>query len=246
MESELSILNGPKLIRELLRRRPEALRSLAFTRPEAEIRGEFADILELGRKGRVEISFAKERGESRGGISAYVQPLAPVSMEKILANQDSAPLIIGLDGVTDPQNFGAILRLADAVGAKGVFTSKDRSCPLSDVVRKVSSGASEFVYVSYVNNLAATIRYLKKKGYWIVGSGLTPEALDLYSCKIPDPTCLLLGSEGQGLRRLSLELCDLIVKIPMSGTVQSLNVSQAGSIMAFEIVRKFREEGQKL
>lgn len=233
-------LSGLKVVRELLERRPKAVRSVIFYRPEQDLKGGLEEIQRLATALGVTIQYREEKGDSRGGVAVEVEPLLPVPLEDILVRQSALPLIIGLDGVTDPQNFGAILRLADSVGAKGVFTAKDRSCPLTDVVRKVSSGASEFVPVSYVNNLAAAIREIKSAGYWIIGSALTPEAEDLYTATIPDPVCLLLGSEGQGLRRLSIELCDLIVKIPMAGTVQSLNVSQAGSVIAFEVLRRLR------
>ena len=242
---ESAVLKGYKIVAELIGRRSSAIQKIFVSAERADsVTGGLAKLLDRATELSIPILFGDTTNTDRGGVSALLHPTAPVPLEAVLATDSAIPLIIGLDGVTDPQNLGAIFRMADAVGAKGIFTSRDRSCPLSAVVRRVSSGASEFVNISYVNNFASAIRELKKEGYWVVGSALVDSATDLYETTIPPPVCLLLGSEGEGLRRLSLELCDIVVKIPMNGVVGSLNVSQAGSILAFEILRRIRAESK--
>ena len=156
-----------------------------------------------------------------------------------LVGQATVPLILILDGVTDPHNLGACLRSAEAAGVTAVIFPKDRSADVNAVVRKVACGAAESVPWLRVTNLARTIETLKQSGIWIVGtSGDATETL--FEHDLTGPCALVLGSEGSGMRRLTQELCDYRVHLPMAGSVSSLNVSVAAGICLFEAVRQRR------
>lgn len=157
-------------------------------------------------------------------------------LAEIIQSQDK-PFLLILDGVTDPHNLGAILRSADAAGVHAVIAPKDRAAKLNSVVRKVACGAAEAVPFIAVTNLARTIRELKDAGIWVLGAaGETDTAI--YQADLKGPLAIAMGAEGDGLRRLTRELCDGLVKIPMFGTVSSLNVSVATGICLFEAVRQ--------
>ena len=156
-----------------------------------------------------------------------------------LVGQAAVPLILILDGVTDPHNLGACLRSAEAAGVTAVIFPKDRSADVNGVVRKVACGAAEAVPWLRVTNLARTIESLKEAGIWIVGtSGDATESL--FEQDLTGPCALVLGSEGSGMRRLTQTLCDYTVHLPMAGSVSSLNVSVAAGICLFEAVRQRR------
>jgi 23S rRNA (guanosine2251-2'-O)-methyltransferase len=147
------------------------------------------------------------------------------------------PLLLILDGVTDPHNLGACLRTADAAGAHAVIIPKDRAATLDSVARKVAAGAAEFIPVVSVTNLARTLETLKQRGVWIAGT--EGEAVQsLYSADFKRPLGLVLGAEGSGMRRLTREKCDFLVRIPMAGHMESLNVSVAAGIALFEVLRQ--------
>ena len=149
------------------------------------------------------------------------------------------PLLLILDGVTDPHNLGACLRSADAAGVTAVVFPKDKSADVNDVARKVASGAAETVPWVRVTNLARTMEHLKQAGVWIIGaSGEVPETI--HDQDLTVSCALVLGSEGSGMRRLTRESCDFVVSLPMAGAVSSLNVSVAAGICLFEAVRQRR------
>jgi 23S rRNA (guanosine2251-2'-O)-methyltransferase len=152
-------------------------------------------------------------------------------------SQVAVPLILIVDGVTDPHNLGACLRSADAADVTAVVFPKDKSADLNDVARKVASGAAETVPWVRVTNLARTIESLKRAGVWVIGTDGDAEAT-LYEQDLSGPCALVLGSEGAGMRRLTRDLCDFIVKLPMAGSVSSLNVSVAAGVCLFEAVRQ--------
>jgi len=166
-------------------------------------------------------------------IAARTEP----HLESFLANLPAAPLLLVLDGVQDPHNLGACLRSADAAGAHGVIVPREHTAPLSAVARRAASGAAESVPVYQVVNLARCLRQLKDAGLWLVGA--THDAdIDIYHVDLKGPTALVLGGEGKGLRRLTREHCDVMARIPMAGSVSSLNVSVAAGICLFEAVRQ--------
>ena len=151
--------------------------------------------------------------------------------------ESAPPLLLILDGVTDPHNMGAGLRSADAAGATAVIFPKDKSADVNDVARKVASGAAEVVPWVRVTNLARTIESLKQAGVWVIGTDGDAKQT-VFEQDLTGPCALVLGSEGSGMRRLTRELCDFTVKLPMAGSVSSLNVSVAAGICLFEAVRQ--------
>ncbi|EGR0269035.1 23S rRNA (guanosine(2251)-2'-O)-methyltransferase RlmB [Vibrio alginolyticus] len=181
----------------------------------------------------------KARGANHQGIIARVKPAKQLNendIDDILAQHES-PLLLVLDGVTDPHNLGACLRNADAAGATAIIVPKDRSAPMNATVSKVACGAAEVVPLIRVTNLARTMRTLQEKGIWFVGTA--GEAThDIYQAKLNGPLAIVMGAEGDGMRRLTRETCDDLIKIPMAGSVSSLNVSVASGICLFEAVRQ--------
>jgi 23S rRNA (guanosine2251-2'-O)-methyltransferase len=147
------------------------------------------------------------------------------------------PLVLVLDGVQDPHNLGACLRSAAAAGALAVIVPRDNSAPLTPVARRAAAGAAESLPLVTVTNLARTLRDLKEAGVWIYGASHDAEA-SLYETDLRGPVALVLGGEGKGLRRLTREHCDGLFRIPMSGAVESLNVSVAAGISLFEVMRQ--------
>jgi 23S rRNA (guanosine2251-2'-O)-methyltransferase len=182
-------------------------------------------------------------GERHQGAIAEVSPRAgdpETQLEEALeALGDTPGLLLVLDGVTDPHNLGACLRSADAAGVAAVIVPRDRAAGLTPVVRKVAAGAAESVPLIAVVNLARTLRELKERGLWLVGTADDAPGT-LYEADLTGPTVLVLGSEGEGMRRLTREACDQLVSIPMSGAVESLNVSVATGVALFEAVRQRR------
>lgn len=149
----------------------------------------------------------------------------------------SKPLILILDGVTDPHNLGACLRSADAAGVSAVIAPRDKAVSLTPVVRKVACGAAETVPFYTVTNLARTMDALKEQGIWLAGAAGEADNT-IYQTDLNGALGLVMGAEGHGLRRLTRERCDYLVKIPMAGAVSSLNVSVATGICLFEAVRQ--------
>jgi 23S rRNA (guanosine2251-2'-O)-methyltransferase len=174
------------------------------------------------------------------GAAAAMRPLKPWDerdLSQALAQLHRDPLLLILDGVTDPHNLGACLRSADAAGVNAVVIPKDRAATVDGVVRKVAAGAAEFVPVAAVTNLARTLSMLKERGIWIVGTDSEAEQ-PLYAADLKRPLALVLGAEGSGMRRLTRESCDFLVRIPMAGHLQSLNVSVAAGVALFEACRQ--------
>jgi 23S rRNA (guanosine2251-2'-O)-methyltransferase len=173
------------------------------------------------------------------GAVAAVRPLKPWDERDLRAalSEIQDPLLLVLDGITDPHNLGACLRTADAAGVQAVIIPKDRAAVVDGVVRKVAAGAAEFVPVASVTNLARTFSMLKESGIWVVGTDGAAEQT-LYAADLKRPLALVLGAEGSGMRRLTRERCDFLVRIPMAGQLQSLNVSVAAGIALFEARRQ--------
>jgi 23S rRNA (guanosine2251-2'-O)-methyltransferase len=179
-------------------------------------------------------------GGRHQGVVAEVLPRASdpeTQLEEALESAAGAPLLLVLDGVQDPHNLGACLRSADAAGVAAVIVPRDRAAGMTPVVRKVAAGAAETVPLVAVVNLARTLRQLKERGIWLVGTDDTADK-GLYEADLKGPLALVMGSEGEGLRRLTRECCDLLVSIPMAGAVESLNVSVATGVALFEAVRQ--------
>lgn len=172
------------------------------------------------------------------GVVARVEPVTLAkTVEQLLEDMQGAALLLVLDGVQDPHNLGACLRVADAFGAHGVIAPKDRAVGLTATVSKVASGAAETVPFICVTNLARTLRLMKDRGVWIWGAAQDGER-EVQAVDLTGPVAWVLGAEGGGMRRLTRECCDGIARIPMSGTVESLNVSVAAGICLYETSRQ--------
>ncbi len=187
----------------------------------------------------------KSRGEQHQGVIARVKAGKTYSendLDELLqqaAEKGEQPFLLILDGVTDPHNLGACLRNADAAGVQAIIVPKDNAARLTPTVRKVAVGAAETVPLVQVTNLARTMKQLQQMGIWIIGTAGETDTC-LYDIKLSGPMALVMGAEGKGMRRLTRETCDELVKLPMAGSVSSLNVSVATGICLFEIVRQRR------
>ncbi|WP_233863545.1 23S rRNA (guanosine(2251)-2'-O)-methyltransferase RlmB [Paraburkholderia adhaesiva] len=176
--------------------------------------------------------------ERHQGVVARVHdmPLAQ-NLAELLDGINGSPLLLVLDGVTDPHNLGACLRVADAAGAHAVIAPRDRAVGLNATAAKVASGAADTVPYITVTNLARALRELKEAGVWVVGTSDDASA-SVYQTKLDGPVAVVMGAEGEGMRRLTRETCDEVMHIPMAGTVESLNVSVASGVCLFEAVRQ--------
>ncbi len=210
-----------------------------------------AEILFLARQNSVRFektpreNLAKfvEEGANHQGIIAFVASADYYSTDKLLeeiyrkTEAGEKPLIVILDGVEDPRNLGAILRTAECAGADGVFIPERRAVGLTETVAKSAAGATEYVRVAKVTNLNRLIDELKEHNIWVIGTGGAAET-DYTDWDWRVPCALILGGEGKGLHRLTAEKCDALVKIPMLGQIQSLNVSVAAGVILFEANRQ--------
>jgi 23S rRNA (guanosine2251-2'-O)-methyltransferase len=177
------------------------------------------------------------------GVFVEVQPLEPWHEEELVAGiaaqleKKQSPLVLVLDGVQDPHNLGACLRTANACGALAVVIPKDRAVQLNATVRKVAAGAAETTPLAVVTNLARTLRLLKDAGLWIVGADADAPKL-AHESDLAGPIAMVMGAEGSGLRQLTRETCDLLVRLPQQGEVESLNVSVATGMLLYEALRQ--------
>lgn len=213
------------------KRRDRRLAELAEYAREAGIPIRQAERDELDRAGE---------GANHQGVLAWVRTPAARSekeLPQIVQRAGGPPFLLVLDGVQDPHNLGACLRCADAVGIHALIAPKDNAVGLTPVACKVASGAAETVPYIQVTNLARSIDGLKKQGVWIIGTAGDART-DLFDANLRGPLAFVMGSEGKGLRRLTRERCDLLVRLPMLGTVKSLNVSVAAGVCLYEAVRQ--------
>ena len=236
---------GIHAVRVLLTRCPQRVRRVLLT--AGRDAGRLAEIRALAQRAGVTVAGADDallaklaEGERHQGVVAEIVPRAgdpETQLEEALEAAGAAPLLLVLDGVQDPHNLGACLRSADAAGVAAVIVPRDRAAGLTPVVRKVAAGAAETVPLVPVVNLARTLRELKERGVWLVGTDDAAEKT-LFEADLKGPLALVMGSEGEGMRRLTRECCDHLVSIPMAGAVESLNVSVATGVALFEAVRQ--------
>ncbi len=241
--NQTRIVFGFHAVTVLLRQRPESVLELHAGAERTD--GRMRDLLKLAEQKKVRVMAAtSERLDGLTGHARHQGVAARVAEVKRSNSLDDTldavvgpPLLLVLDGIQDPHNLGACLRVADAAGVSAVVAPKDRAVGLTATASKVASGAAETVPYFPVTNLARTLRELKERGIWIVG---TDEGArdDLFTADFPDAVAWVLGSEGEGMRRLTREHCDFLVRIPMQGIVESLNVSVAAGIVLFESVRR--------
>ena len=237
---------GLHAVRALLTRHAERVSSVTLAEQRTDPR--VAEILKLaGDAGKTvkraqPAVFKQLFGDAaHQGVFAEVAPLPPWREEELLAALTSAaaraPILLVLDGVQDPHNLGACLRTADACGALAVVIPKDRAVQMTPTVRKVAAGAAETTPIVVVTNLARTLRLLKDAGLWIVGADADAPQL-AHEADLAGPIALVMGAEGSGLRQLTRETCDLTVRLPQQGSVESLNVSVASGMLLYEALRQ--------
>ncbi|MGH8284726.1 MAG: 23S rRNA (guanosine(2251)-2'-O)-methyltransferase RlmB [Steroidobacteraceae bacterium] len=242
--SSVQSVYGLHAVQALLARRPDRIVAvrLAESRDDPRVRR----IEELARQHGVSLQRVDSRAlkhllgdVAHQGVVADVRPLPPWTEDDLLEalTRATAPLLLALDGVQDPHNLGACLRTADACGALAVIVPKDRAAQLTPTVRKVAAGAAETTPVVAVTNLVRSLKLLKDAGIWIVGADAEAPKL-AQEVDLRGPLVLVLGAEGSGLRRLTRETCDAIVRLPQLGSVESLNVSVAAGMLLYEAVRQ--------
>jgi 23S rRNA (guanosine2251-2'-O)-methyltransferase len=236
---------GLHAVLAVLERSPERILELMLAAPRDDQRmrvlRERAQALGVRAQAVANEALVKLVGDvAHQGAVAAIRPLKPLDEHALfaaLAALTEEPLLLVLDGVTDPHNLGACLRTADAAGAQALIIPRDRSASVDGVVRKVAAGAAEFVPVVRVTNLARTLDLLKERSIWVVGTdGAATESI--HRADLKRPLALVLGAEGGGMRRLTREHCDFLVRIPMAGSVESLNVSVAAGVALFEARRQ--------
>lgn len=174
------------------------------------------------------------------GVIAFVSPIKYASVEDMLnfaKKKNEAPFIIIADEIEDPYNLGALIRTAEIAGCHGLIIPKRRAVPVTEVVAKVSCGATEHLLIARVNNINDTIDELKENGLWIYGTDGSAKEL-YYEQDMTGPIAIIIGSEGRGMNKLTMKKCDFLVKIPMKGHITSLNASVSGGIVMFEVVKQ--------
>ena len=235
---------GMHAVRVMLERHPERVHSVRIAEGREDPRVRAID--ELARRHhrpvqRVAVHALKRLlGDvAHQGVAADITPLPPWTEDELLAalQSASAPLLLALDGVQDPHNLGACLRSADACGALAVIVPRDRAARVTPTVRKVAVGAAETTPVVAVTNLVRTLRLLKHAGLWVVGADAAGDK-SAHQADLKGPVVLVLGAEGTGLRHLTQQNCDFLVRLPQLGAVESLNVSVAAGMLLYEAVRQ--------
>ena len=244
---DLAPVAGIHAVRSALKFGPEGVASLWLDRQRRDHR--LAELADIARRAGIPIRQvgARELDESAGGArhqGALAWVRAPAArpaqdLDVLLDGVSGPPFLLLLDEITDPHNLGACLRSADAVGVHAVIAPKDKAAGLTPVVAKVASGAAETVPFVQVTNLARTMEALKARGIWLVGTA-GESSTELFDADLRGPLGLVMGSEGQGLRRLTRERCDALVRLPMQGSVESLNVSVAAGVCLYEALRQRR------
>jgi 23S rRNA (guanosine2251-2'-O)-methyltransferase len=240
---------GLHAVRALLLRHAERVTGVTIAEGRAEPR--VAELQSLAQKAGKVVKrappavFKQLFGDAvHQGVYVDVQPLPPWREEElvgaitnVLEKGNDKPFVLVLDGVQDPHNLGACLRTADATGALAVVIPKDRAVQMNATVRKVAAGAAETTPLAVVTNLARTLRLLKDAGLWIVGADAEAPKL-AHETDLAGPIALVMGAEGAGLRQLTRETCDLLVRLPQQGSVESLNVSVATGMLLYEALRQ--------
>jgi 23S rRNA (guanosine2251-2'-O)-methyltransferase len=237
-------LYGIHALESIIAREPERLIELFVLKGRDD--KQIHEIVSQARRFGASVQFCQRKtldekveGGQHQGLVAKVKPAKQFSENDLMSIVENSkkPLLLILDGVTDPHNLGACLRTADAAGVDAVVVPKDKSAALTPVVRKVASGAADVIPLVQVTNLARTLRDLQAAGLWIVGTAGEAEQ-DIYQAKLDGPMALVMGAEGKGMRRLTREHCDELIKLPMAGSVSSLNVSVATGVCLYEMVRQ--------
>jgi 23S rRNA (guanosine2251-2'-O)-methyltransferase len=244
MRNNTLYLGGLHVVAALLDKQPQRLLHLYIQKDRQDQK--MQALLEVANKKQINVTVVSRHeldkmtdNQVHQGVAAYCEkPKVYVEEDlKALLETEKNPLLLILDGIQDPHNLGACLRSADAAGVRAVIVPKDKSVGITATVSKVACGAAETVPFVQVTNLARTLRFLKDAGMWLYGAAGEADK-SLYQANFSGSVGIVLGAEGQGLRRLTREHCDMLLNIPMYGSVASLNVSVATGIFLFEVVRQ--------
>ncbi len=242
-ESE-GIVEGRNAVLELLKSNREINKVLIA---KGNRQGSINEIISLCKEnGIVFQEVEKEKLDSvsltnhHQGVIAYSSPIEYKEVSDILdlaKSRNEAPFIVICDEIEDPHNLGALIRTAEIAGCHGLIIPKRRSCPVTQVVSKVSCGATEHLYIARVGNLNDTIDELKQNGVWVYGTDGSADKL-YFEEDLRGPIAIIIGSEGRGMNKLTMKKCDVLLKIPMKGKMTSLNASVSGGIVIFEAVKQ--------
>ncbi len=238
------IVYGLHATQSLLKSAPQRIMSLWVLQGRDDRRVQ--KIMELAKSQGIAVQFKSRKAldaqceGNHQGVLALAKPGEihdEVYLYQMIEAMEAVPFLLILDGVTDPHNLGACLRSADAAGVHAVVVPKDNSAGLTEVARKVACGAADSVPLIPVTNLARSLKRLQELGVWLVGTS-GDASMSLYDAPLTGPLAVVMGAEGSGMRRLTTETCDHLMKIPMAGHVSSLNVSVATGVCLFEAVRQ--------
>ena len=246
---EEDLLWGIHPVLEAMQHHPRRLSEILIQRGKAGTK--YQEIIDLARVHQVRLRFVEAARLGvpghcpHQGVVARQAAVQLLALPDLLASaQDAAeekkslPRLLVLDSLQDPRNLGAILRSALAAGFTSVLLTRERSAPLSGTVARTSAGAIHQLRIGQVVNLAEALKEIRQRGYWVFGAVLDPAAVPLYAADLRVPLCLVIGSEGKGIRPLVQKQCDQLITIPMEGDFDSLNVSVAAAIIMFEAVRQ--------
>jgi len=245
--SKQEIIFGIHAVQALLKTAPQRILELKVVRARHDQR--MSKIIDSAKRANIKVQQVDKKHleelceGNHQGVLALAQPgrsWTEKELYTLLDELEDVPFVLVLDGVTDPHNLGACMRSANAAGVHAVVIPKDNSASLNETARKVASGAAEELPLVAVTNLVRTLKQLQEKGLWVAGAA-GEATQSIYQADLTGPRVLVMGAEGSGMRRLTRETCDELVKIPMQGNVESLNVSVATGIIVFEISRQ-REE----
>ncbi len=249
MLPRLNYIYGLHAVQAALEKEPETISILWLEHARRDARAQ--KLMLLAREAGIEIK--KVRREELDALVGEVRHQGVVAAATAVSARDEAwlktflptlqapPFLLVLDGVTDPHNLGACLRTADAAGVHAVIAPRDKACGLTGTVRKVACGAAETVPFVQVTNLARSLRMLQKQGIWLTGADVETSE-EIYATDLSGPLALVMGAEGSGLRRLTRERCDQLIRLPMCGSVQSLNVSVSTGICLYEALRQRKQK----
>lgn len=235
------VIYGINPVREVLLHASRRVEKIAIARSRMgpklrEVQQLAADAgIKIEERSRKELDSLSGGGRHQG-VVLFAQERRALSLQELVAHMKGleAPVVLVLDGITDPRNLGALIRSAEVLGSNGVIISRDRSTRLTPAAVKASAGASELMPVATVVNVTQSLKLLKNEGFWVVGTaGDAKRKCFQYDWK--GPTAVVLGSEGRGMRRLVREHCDEVVCIPVRGKIASLNVATAAAIIMYEI-----------
>ena len=235
------LIYGRNAVHECLRAKRREVYQLIVAEGAQE-QGALASSLQIAGQRHIAIQRAPRAqldkiSQGHQGLAAEVSGYPYVALDELVTSNQT-PLFLVLDLIQDPQNLGALLRTAEAVGSNGILIAEDRAAGVTPAVVNASSGATEHLPVARVTNIARTLEKLKQANVWVIGLEDAPGAQEYTSVDLRGALAIVVGSEGQGLRRLVRETCDILVKLPMAGKITSLNAAVAGSIVLYETLRQ--------